>query len=710
MSDSELFDDDLDVPSFVPQAAQPQAPAPAPAQGNSSPSFAPIDFEGLLNPDQFAAVTAPPGPALVLAGAGSGKTRTLTYRVAWLLSQGVQPEEILLLTFTNKAAKEMLGRVQDLTGIPGYKFWGGTFHHIGQKTLRMSGEHIGLGKNYSIVDESESESLLAEVVREIDKDYFKNKENPKAKVLSSIISYARNTQLPLQDAINQNYPQHAEHIDQVVGFAKGYAEKKMQQQVTDYDDLLELWLHLLRSSDQMAEWFTNRFKHVLVDEYQDTNALQSAIVDKVAAHHQVMAVGDDAQCIYTWRGANFENIMTFPERHPGAKMYKILLNYRSTPEILDLANRVLEERPEEEGYHKDLQAVRSGLSLPTVVPAYDPKQQAQYICKKIVELRRDEGHDLSSICVLYRAHFQAMDLQMELSRHGIPFQITSGVRFFAQAHVKDLTSQLMFVGNPANTMAFQRFACLLPKVGPRAAEKIYKQASQTAQKEEIHLIEAFGHPDVLNRVPKDAKDYWPEVALTLKEIKKAMEIGKPTKVIEIALEGWYSDFIREIYDNWTTRIDDLESLLGFAARYTDLNEMLSQLVLLNSETTDRSIDPDEDSVRLSTIHQAKGLEYPVVFVIGLADGAFPLQRAIDNDDVEEERRLFYVAVTRAQDELWLTYPTTSMIRGGFVRTRPSMFLRSIPEHHYVTERIAASSDSRFGQGGGYGRGGGYRNY
>jgi DNA helicase-2/ATP-dependent DNA helicase PcrA len=703
MSTSELFDDDmeLDAPAFVPQKPQTSPPV-APS---STASFAPIDFEALLNPDQFAAVTAPPGPALVLAGAGSGKTRTLTYRVAWLLSQGVAPEEILLLTFTNKAAKEMLGRVQDLTGIPGYKFWGGTFHHIGQRTLRMSGEHIGIGKNYSILDEGESESLLSEVVREIDSDFFKNKENPKAKVLSSIISYARNTQLPLQDAINQNYPQHADHIDQITGFAKKYAEKKLAQQVTDYDDLLELWLHLLRVSEPVAQWFTNRFKHVLVDEYQDTNALQSAIVDKVAAHHQVMAVGDDAQCIYTWRGANFENIMTFPDRHPGTKVYKILLNYRSTPEILDLANRVLEDRPDEEGYHKDLQAVRSSLSLPTVVPAYDPKQQAQYICRKIVELHREEGHDLSSICVLYRAHFQAMDLQMELSRHSIPFQITSGVRFFAQAHVKDLTSQIMFLANTANTMAFQRFACLLPKLGPRAAEKIYKQAAQTAQKEETDIVQVLGHPDVLVKVPKDAKDYWPEVALTLKEVKKAMDIGTPTKVIEIALEGWYLDYIREIYDNWTTRADDLESLIGFAARYTDLNEMLSQLVLLNAETTDRSIDPAEDAVRLSTIHQAKGLEYPVVFVIGLADGAFPLQRAIDNDDVEEERRLFYVAVTRAQDELWLTYPTTSFIRGGAVRTRPSMFLRSIPEDHYVTERIAGSAPSQ-----GYGYRGGYSRY
>ena len=688
MSTSELFDDD-----FEPEVQAPQV-ATLPAHNTQLG----IDFEALLNPDQYKAVTAPPGPALVLAGAGSGKTRTLTYRVAYLLSQGVQAEEILLLTFTNKAAKEMLGRVEDLTDIPGYRFWGGTFHHIGQKTLRMSGEHIGLGKNYSILDESESESLLSDVVREVDKDYFKNKENPKAKVLGGIISYARNTRLSLEDAINKNYSHHKEHIDQIITFSKVYTEKKLQQQVTDYDDLLELWLHLLESSKDMADWFTNRFRHVLVDEYQDTNALQSAIIDKVAAHHQVMAVGDDAQCIYTWRGANFENIMTFPERHPGAQIYKIVLNYRSTPDILNLANRVLEDRPENEGYQKDLEAVRSNLSLPTVVPAYDPRQQAQFICKKIVELHRDEGHDLGNIAILYRAHFQAMDLQMELSRNGIPFQITSGVRFFAQAHVKDLTSQLTFVSNPGNMMAFQRFVCLLPKVGPKAAERIYKQAKAVSEKEGIDFLHTFGDESVLKKVPNDSKDIWPEVALTLKEIHEAVIEGKPSVVIEVALEGWYSSFIREIYENWTNRMDDLESLMGFAARYTDVNEMLSQLVLLNSETSDRSIDPSEDSVRLSTIHQSKGLEYPVVFVIGLADGSFPLQRAIDSGDVEEERRLFYVAVTRAQDELWLTYPTATMVRGAVMKTRPSQFLRALPTDYYTTERITQ-------YGGGYGQGG-----
>ena len=681
MSTSELFDDDYEEEVLPPP--QPQTS---------------IDFKGLLNPDQYAAVTAPPGPALVLAGAGSGKTRTLTYRVAWLLSQGVQAEEILLLTFTNKAAKEMLGRVEDLTGIPGYRFWGGTFHHIGQKTLRMSGEHIGLGKNYSILDEGEAESLLSEVVREVDKDYFKNKENPKAKVLSGIISYARNTQLSIQDAVNENYPQHKEHIGQILTFSKVYTEKKLQQQVTDYDDLLELWLHLLQNSEKMADWFANRFKHVLVDEYQDTNALQSRIIDKIAAHHQVMAVGDDAQCIYTWRGANFENIMTFPERHPGARLYKIEVNYRSTPEILDLANKVLEERPEDEGYKKDLRAVRSGLDLPRIVPAYDPRQQAQFICKKIVELHRQEGHDLNNIAILYRAHFQAMDLQMEMSRNGIPFQITSGVRFFEQAHVKDLSSQLTFVSNPGNTMAFQRFVRLLPKVGPRAAERIYKQAKEISEKEGIDIIHTFGHDEVLKKVPKDAKEIWPELALTLKEIQQAIIDGSPQGVIEIALEGWYSSFIREIYENWTTRMDDLESLMGFAARYTDVSEMLSQLVLLNSETTSDSIDPSEDTVRLSTIHQSKGLEYPVVFVIGLADGAFPLQRAIDAGDVEEERRLFYVAVTRAQDELWMTYPTVSMVRGAMMKTRPSQFLRSIPEDFYVQERITHSGGYHHNEG------------
>ena len=660
-------------------------------------TFCPIDFQAELNEDQYRAVTSPPGPALVLAGAGSGKTRTLTYRVAWLLSQGVPAEAVLLLTFTNKAAREMLSRVQDLTGIGSHQLWGGTFHSIGQRVLRMFGEAIGLGPNYTIMDEGESESLIGEVVRSLDKDFFKDKGNPKARVLGNLISYARNTQLSIDETLGAKYPEYTQLVDKVADFSRAYARRKMDLQVADYDDLLELWLQLMRKSEEVSAWMHQRFQHVLVDEYQDTNALQSAIIDHVGANHQIMAVGDDAQCIYTWRGANFENIMSFSERHPGTQLHKIVLNYRSTPDILDLANGVLKHRPAGAGYQKDLEAVRSSLRTPIMVPAMSTDQQAQFISRKVVELHRQEGYDLRDIAILYRAHYQSMELQMELSRGQVPFLITSGVRFFEQAHMKDIAAQLRFASNPMDSLAFQRLACLLPKVGPKGAEKILLTAHALMQKEDIDIFAALGSAAVLKKVAADAREEWPDLVETLVNIRQSMAEDSPEVIVRTAVQGWYSGFVRQLFDNWENRIDDLESLIGFAAKFTDTTEMLSQLVLLNSETSNRSISADEDAVRLSTVHQAKGLEYPVVFVIGLADGAFPLQRAIEADDVEEERRLFYVAVTRAQDELYMTYPTVVMIRGGRMPARPSQFLRELDEDKYEILRIPGMHHRSGGQ-------------
>ena len=310
-----------------------------------------IDFRAELNDDQFAAVTAEPGPLLILAGAGSGKTRTLTYRVAYLLSKGVRAGEILLLTFTNKAAKEMLDRVEELTAVEGRRFWGGTFHSIGHRLLRMHGEAINLPKNFTILDAGEAETVLKHAVESVNSSFFKNKTHPKPGPLSSVISMARNTRESIERTVVNFYPQHHELIDQIEGFAEAYAKRKREQNVVDYDDLLVLWLKLLEASPEIAEHYQERFRHCLVDEYQDTNVLQAAIVDKMAPHHRIMAVGDDAQCIYSWRGANFENILTFQDRHPGTQILRIETNYRSTPEILSMANAVIANRTSQ-GFEK----------------------------------------------------------------------------------------------------------------------------------------------------------------------------------------------------------------------------------------------------------------------------------------------------------------------------------------------------------------------
>jgi len=653
------------------------------------PIVPPIDFQGALNAEQLAAVMAPPGPLLVLAGAGSGKTRTLTYRVAWLLAQGVRAHEILLLTFTNKAAKEMLRRVEDLTGIPGHKFWGGTFHHIGHKVLRIHGETIGLPRSFTILDADEADGFLRDTVEKTDMVFFKDKTHPRPGVMFEIISFARNTQRALADVIATNYPQHEELAERIAAFAKTYRERKRQQCVLDYDDLLEYWLELLRAAPDLRDYLSKRFRHVLVDEYQDTNTLQSQIVDLMGAHHNVMAVGDDAQCIYTWRGANFENILTFPDRHPGTAIYRIETNYRSTPEILEFANGVLAAQPKGRHFEKILKAARPSGEQPFLVQTMDSREQAAFVCQRLKGLH-DEGRSLADVAVLYRAHFQALDMQLELSRLGVPYVITSGVRFFEQAHIRDLVAMLRFVYNPTDTMAWQRIAVLLPKVGDKGAAKLHAAALEQAVATQKNYLDALASPEVAAKVPPGARDEWPKLMASLLQVADTMKHMKPHDAVEVAIDGWYGDYVKGAFANYPSRMDDLKSLIGFAGRYEEMQDLLAQIVLLNSETSDRSADPEQDALKLTTVHQAKGLEYGVVFIIGLADGQFPLRRAIDAGDVEEERRLFYVAVTRAKDELYLCYPRVNSKGGPQMMMQMSRFLQETPDTLYQQLRIKRS--------------------
>jgi DNA helicase-2/ATP-dependent DNA helicase PcrA len=733
-----------------------------------------------LNDDQYAAVTAPAGPALVLAGAGSGKTRVLTYRVAWLLHQGVPSWQLLLLTFTNKAAKEMLGRVEDLTGkLRWGDLWGGTFHSVARRFLWRHGEVVGLGQKFTIMDEDDAEKLLDRIIRAKDPGFTKHKEHPKPSVIHNMFSYARNTRRSVAEVIAEKHPWLEELGGQLQSFYEGYQQAKLEQQVVDYDDLLEYWLLILQKDAAARARYQGRFKHILVDEYQDTNKLQGDIVDLLAADHQVMAVGDDAQCIYTWRGANFENIRGFGERHPGTTIYKIETNYRSTPEILEFANGILDSQPATEGYRKRLRASREGKRKPVVIAALDTRQQAQLVIARIRELHENEGTALHDIAVLYRAHYQAMDLQLELSRAGVPFTITSGVRFFEQAHIRDLVAHLRFAHNPRDTSAFLRLAALLPRVGPKTAERVLGVAAEAAKREGKSLIQALTDPGVPAKVPEESRGDFNDLALTLQNLEEAlaamgveqlhpegerMEDGKwkmeeksaqqgalfgeevgaespstssgqaesgeqkaeneerensnnethissgqaearkaaerafkriggvtpasPAGVVKLAIEGWYGDYLRNLHDNWQSRREDLESLIGFAQRFGDMNELLAQLVLLNSETGDRSVEANADTVRLTTIHQAKGLEFPVVFLIGVADGLLPLNRAIEEGNVEEERRLFYVGATRARDELCVLFPRITTQGGPPTALQASRFLMEIPPESY--EQFRAS--------------------
>ena len=655
------------------------------------PAVPPIDFRAQLNDEQFAAVTAPPGPLLVLAGAGSGKTRTLTYRVAYLLSQGVRAHEILLLTFTNKAAKEMLHRVHELTGVEPGRFWGGTFPSLGNRALRIYGDAIGLTRSFTILDADESETLLKHAVESEDKLFFKDKVNPRPGPLFSVFSLARNTQLSVADTVAKNFPQYGDIQHRFGAFSAAYEKKKREQKVVDYDDLLELWLKLLTAAPEVAAHFASRFRHVLVDEYQDTNTLQAQIVDRLAPHHRIMAVGDDAQCIYSWRGANFENIMSFPERHEGTVVHHIETNYRSTPEILALANGVLACQPKGRHFDKNLRAARKHGQKPYVMQCMDDREQAEFILKRIASLIRDDGVSANEIAILYRSHFLALEMQLALSRAGVPYTITSGVKFFERQHVRDLIALVSFVYNPSNTLAWQRFVILLPKVGEKGAQKIYAAALDHARLLQKNFLDVLDNDDVKSAVAKDARDDWPQFCASLRQVAEAMDTGRPADAVQIAIDGWYGDYMKGAYADYLDRLDELKGLVGFASQFTEMQEFLTQISLLNGETSDKQVDPDAEAIKLTTIHQAKGLEYDVVFLIGAADGQFPTRRSIESGDIEEERRLFYVAVTRAKNELYISYPRVAARAGpGGMLLTPSRFLQELPDDLYDKLRIKRS--------------------
>ncbi|MCU0772030.1 MAG: UvrD-helicase domain-containing protein [Verrucomicrobia bacterium] len=645
-----------------------------------------IDYAREVNEQQLAAVTAPPGPALVIAGAGSGKTRTLTYRVAYLLEQGIPADRILLLTFTNKAAREMMRRVEDLLGGERSDLWGGTFHSIGNRILRLYADRLGYERGFSILDQEDARHLVATCIAEAGID-TRATRFPKAEVLGAILSLAVNKRMSLPEVVAQQYPYFLKLLPQMERVQGAYAGRKRQTGAMDFDDLLVLWLRLLEEHADVRESLQRRFQFILVDEYQDTNRLQGDLVDLLAARHQnLMAVGDDAQSIYGWRGASFQNILEFPRRYPHAVVYKIETNYRSTPEILTLANAAIRSNARQ--FAKDLAPARPAGRKPVVVPCLDARQQALFVAQRLVELH-GEGRSLNRMAVLYRSHFHALELQLELTRHNIPFSITSGVRFFEQAHIKDVTAHLKLVANARDELAFKRIVLLLPGLGPKAAEKLWgafrdrATGAASTQGGTRPLATAFG--DLLKLVPKKAQVAWAQLTSTMAQLEAAAtEEARAGVLMNLVVEAGYRDYLQANYENARSRLEDIEQLGAFSEQFSSLQEFLAQLALLTNLEAEEA-DPgqgDTERARLSTIHQAKGLEFDVVFVIMLCDGLFPSARSLEaGDGEEEERRLLYVAVTRARDELYLCYPAMRALAGGGAAQAqlPSRFLKEIPE-------------------------------
>ena len=635
-----------------------------------------IDYEAELNDAQRAAVTALPGPALVIAGAGSGKTRTLTYRVAYLLEQGVPADRILLLTFTNKAAKEMMGRVTDLIGQDMSELWGGTFHSIGHRVLRRHAETLGFNRSFTIQDREDAKGLVNACIAEAEID-VKATRFPKPDVVGDIGSLAINKQQTVREVIEDRYPWFEPLSAQIEDVLTRYTARKQAQGLMDFDDLLVLWLKLLKEHEEVRELYQKRFQFVLVDEYQDTNQLQAELIDLLGERYKnVMVVGDDSQSIYSWRGANYENIIEFPKRYPKAQVYKIETNYRSTPEILQLANAAIAANTRQ--FAKELAASRGPGEKPVLAVCSAADEQAAFVAQRALELR-EEGIELNDMAVLYRSHFHALEMQLELTRRNIPFSITSGIRFFEQAHIKDVTSYLKWLANPRDEQAFKRLALMLPGVGGKTAMKLWDQFL-TAHTEATPMAETLQR---CAAVPKKAKVPWAQFSATVSQLESEPVVGDAGKMIELIVEAGYDAYVEANYDKAPQRLDDIEQLGVFARQYETLETFLAELALLtNVEAEQDRAEEDDEKIRLSTIHQAKGLEFKVVFVVMLCDGMFPSNRSLDSlDGEEEERRLFYVAITRAQDELYLSYPMIRTVAGGSsddMIQQPSRFLNELP--------------------------------
>ncbi|MBU0646088.1 ATP-dependent helicase [Patescibacteria group bacterium] len=627
-----------------------------------------IDYQKELNAEQMDVVQDGEGSCLVLAGAGSGKTRTITYRVAYLIERGVAPENILLVTFTNKAAKEMLQRVEMLLGRYPTGLWGGTFHSIANRVLRKYAAQVSRTPNFTILDTEDSKDLIKVCIKELKIDTTARRFPSPAK-LYGILSYARNAAKNLREVIEKKHPNFADIIPLIERIGDLYESRKLAADAVDFDDLLLLWRGLLRDNAGVRERLSAQFQYILVDEYQDTNVIQADIIRQLASHHQnVLVVGDDAQSIYSFRAAEIRNILNFPQAFFNTKTFRLTTNYRSTPEILELANSVIAQNQEQ--FKKELQAVCAGFEKPNVVPAANSAQEAQYIADQILTLR-DEGVAMPEMAVLFRAAFHSQALEFELMRRDIPYEYRGGMKFFERAHIKDVIAHLRIVGNCKDESAWLRVLGLQNGVGLVTAGKIFDQLRVCKTIDEVAALDL--------KLGTKAENGWKNLMATIRKMIAGNRL--PGDMIKVAAAGDYRDYLEAEYPDFMERLEDLEQFAIFAEGYDNLVKFLDEVTLTEDygAVREKAEPLDDERIILSTVHQAKGLEWDTVFVMNLSEGKFPNQRALDEDGgLEEERRLFYVAATRARRHLFLTYP----IVAGYdtlAISQPSRFLLELPE-------------------------------
>jgi DNA helicase-2/ATP-dependent DNA helicase PcrA len=632
-----------------------------------------VDYATELNAEQLAVVFHEGGPMLVLAGAGSGKTRTVVYRVARLIEDGIEPSAIMLLTFTNRAAREMLERVGQLLGQDAVRVMGGTFHSVGNRLLRRFADRLGYPSSYGILDREDSQDLMGTALTDVVPE-VPGRRLPGAAVLLDAYSFVINTGRSLADVLGLRYPQFLGEAPTIETVFRRYLERKRAAHVMDYDDLLLNWLLLLRRHADVRQQLATRFRHVLVDEYQDTNKLQADIVDAMlGAGRNLTVVGDDAQSIYAFRGAEYANILTFPERYPGCAVFRLETNYRSLPPILDLANASIAANTKQ--FSKHLRPVREGGEQPVLCGAPSPETQAAFVAQHVLELI-DEGVPLAEIAVLYRNHSHSLELELELARRNIPYEVRSGLRFFEQRHVKDVLAHLRFLANPRDEVAFGRMARLRPRLGQRLVARLWQHLGATAAPlRELARVDARALG-----LPGAAAHSVETLAQLLTRVETVRT--RPGEMIREVVAGGYREYVRAQLDNAPARLEDLEQLALFADGYDTLEAFLDEVTLMNELSGEDVVaeEGERERVTLSTVHQAKGLEWRVVHMIWLAEGRFPSARA---EDIEEERRLFYVACTRAKDQLIMCYPLVARDRyRADVILEPSRFVSELPENAY----------------------------
>ncbi len=625
-----------------------------------------------LNPQQYEFATTEDQALLGLAGPGSGKTRALIYRTAHLIKCGVKPEKLLLLTFTNKAAGEMKERLETLLGFLPRALWAGTFHSIGSRILRRHADLLGRTANFTILDEDDSRTVLKQILAALDTSDEDRKMIMKRNLLARIISQSRNSGLTIKDVMEEDYPYRLEYLETINRVAELYEQKKKESNAFDFDDLLLCWLDLFESHPLIRDRYRRRFKHVLVDEFQDTNVVQARIIELFSGASSICVVGDDAQSIYAFRYANIGNILSFPEKYERCQVVRLEQNYRSSPEIVELANTLISYNRDQ--LPKTLFSKNPPGEKPVIAKVFDARQEASFVLQNIWELQNN-GVSLNEIAVLYRSSYLTPEVEFALSRKGISYRTYGGVKFFQKAHVKDVLAYLKVLYNPHDENAWRRIATLQKGVGQASFDKLWSRLKKNASPLEAVIA---GHEK-----PSRGKEGWEALRGTLELLYKSGQEDVPSLITSV-LDANYDDILMQNYpDQYEDRFRGIERLAIYAGRFDNLPAFLESLALEESVFADTSAagSQSDEQLTLSTIHSAKGKEWDSVFIIGMNQGQFPSQQT-GQAGLDEERRLFYVAATRAKRYLFLSTYIEDYRNYGAVSEGPSQFLRELPPECY----------------------------